>query len=108
MPSTDLAHAENGFWQVETTSLRDFPQQFRMFDIIRNSDNTVSIFATDVDPVMQEGSLPALSRYYAVAAQQIFDVQKPYAPSFSYNAELVIQLSPEMQAKILKYGKTIY
>jgi len=108
MPSTDPAHPENGFWQVETTSLRDFPQQFRTFEIIRNSDKTVSIFATDVDPVMQEGSLPALSRYYAVAAQQIFDVQKPYAPSFSYNAELVIQLSAEMQAKILKYGKTIY
>jgi metallophosphoesterase (TIGR03768 family) len=107
MPSTDPAHPENGFWQVETTSLRDFPQQFRMFDITRNSDNTVSIFATDVDPVMPEGSLPALSRYYAVAAQQIFDVQKPYAPSFSYNAELVKQLTPEMQDKIQNYGKPI-
>jgi hypothetical protein len=105
MPSTDPAHPENGFWQVETTSLRDFPQQFRMFDITRNSDNTVSIFATDVDPIMTEGSLPALSRYYAVAAQQIFDVLKPYAPSFSYNAELVKQLTPEMQLKIKTCGK---
>ena len=107
MPSTDPAHPENGFWQVETTSLRDFPQQFRMFDITRNSDNTVSIFATDVDPIMTEGSLPALSRYYAVAAQQIFDVQKPYAPSFSYNAELVKQLTLEMQVKIQNYGKPV-
>jgi metallophosphoesterase (TIGR03768 family) len=107
MPSTDPAHPENGFWEVETTSLRDFPQQFRMFDITRNNDNTVSIFATDVDPVMQEGSLPAQSRYYAVAAQQIFDVQKPYAPSFSYNAELVKQLSPEMLVKIQNYGTPI-
>jgi metallophosphoesterase (TIGR03768 family) len=104
MPSTDPAHPENGFWEVETTSLRDFPQQFRLFEITRNNDNTVSIFTTDVDPIMKEGSLPALSRYYAVAAQQIFDVQKPYAPSFSYNAELVKQLTPEMQAKIQKYG----
>jgi hypothetical protein len=108
MPSTDPAHPENGFWEVETTSLRDFPQQFRMFEIMRNSDKTVSIFATDVDPIMKEGSLPAVSRYYAVAAQQIFDVQKPYAPSFSYNAELVKQLTTEMQVKILKYGKAIY
>lgn len=107
MPSTDPTHPENGFWEVETTSLRDFPQQFRMFDITRNSDNTVSIFATDVDPIMQEGSLPALSRYYAVAAQQIFDVQKPYAPSFSYNAELVKQLSAEMEVKIQAYGTPI-
>jgi hypothetical protein len=104
MPSTDPAHPENGFWEVETTSLRDFPQQFRLFEIKRNNDNTVSIFTTDVDPIMKEGSLPALSRYYAVAAQQIFDVQKPYAPSFSYNAELVKQLTPEMQVKIQNYG----
>jgi metallophosphoesterase (TIGR03768 family) len=104
MPSTDPAHPENGFWEVETTSLRDFPQQFRLFEIMRNSDNTVSIFTTDVDPIMKEGSLPALSRYYAVAAQQIFDVQKPYAPSFSYNAELVKLLTPEMQVKIQNYG----
>lgn len=107
MPSADPAHPENGFWEVETTSLRDFPQQFRIFEIMRNSDNTVSIFATDVDPVMKEGSLPALSRYYAVAAQQIFNVLKPYAPSFSYNAELVKQLTPEMQLKIKNYGVLI-
>ena len=107
MQSTDPDHPENGFWEVETTSLRDFPQQFRTFEIMRNSDKTVSIFATDVDPIMQEGSLPALSRYYAVAAQQIFNVQKPYAPSFSYNAELVKLLTPEMQVKIQRCGKPI-
>ncbi|MEI6796841.1 MAG: TIGR03768 family metallophosphoesterase [Methanomassiliicoccales archaeon] len=32
--SPDPANApEKGFWQVETSSLRDFPQQFRTFDI---------------------------------------------------------------------------
>ncbi|MBK8884178.1 MAG: TIGR03768 family metallophosphoesterase [Bacteroidales bacterium] len=102
MPSPDASHPENGFWEVESTSLRDFPQQLRLFEINRNSDNTISIFTTNVDPVMKEGSLPALSRYYAVAAQQIFNVLKPYAPSFSYNAELVKQLSPEMQIEIQK------
>ncbi len=102
MPSPDASHPENGFWEVESTSLRDFPQQVRLFEINRNSDNTISIFTTNVDPVMKEGSLPALSRYYAVAAQQIFNVLKPYAPSFSYNAELVKQLSPEMQIEIQK------
>ena len=29
------------FWEVETSSLRDFPQQFRTFKICRNSDNTI-------------------------------------------------------------------
>ena len=104
MASSDAAHPENGFWEVESTSLRDFPQQFRLFEIVRNSDNTISIFTTNVDPVMKEGSLPALSRYYAIAAQQVFNVLKPYAPSCSYNAELVKQLTPEMQLAVQKHG----
>ncbi len=40
------------FWEVETCSLRDHPQQFRTFDIRRNSDNTVSIIITNVDPAV--------------------------------------------------------
>jgi hypothetical protein len=107
LPSADPAYPENGFWEVESTSLRDFPQQFRLFEIIRNSDNTVSIITTNVDPIMKEGSLAAKSRDYAVAAQQVFNVLKPYAPSFSYNAELVKQLTPEMQVKIQNYGNPI-
>ncbi len=41
------------FWEVETCSLRDHPQQFRTFDIRRNSDNTVSIIITNVDPAVR-------------------------------------------------------
>jgi metallophosphoesterase (TIGR03768 family) len=107
MPSADPAHPENGFWEVESTSLRDFPQQFRLFEITRNSDKTISIITTNVDPIMKEGSLAAKSRDYAVAAQQIFNVQKPYAPSFSYNAELVKQLTTTMQVKIQNCGTPI-
>ena len=103
-PSPDPTHPELGFWEVETSSLRDFPQQFRTFDIVRNSDNTISIFATDVDPIANPGSLPALSRSYAVASYQLFNYQTPYMPSGAYNAELVKQLTPEMQDKIKNYG----
>ena len=72
LKSPDAAHPELGFWEVETSSLRDFPQQFRTFEIVRNSDNTVSILTTDVDPSVNEESPAAISRSYAVAAQQIF------------------------------------
>ena len=106
-PSADPSHPELGFWVVETPSLKDFPQQFRTFDIARNSDNTISIFATSVDPITQPGSLPALSRTYAVASYQLFNYQIPNMPSGAYNAELVKQLTPEMQAKIQDYGTPI-
>ena len=114
--STDPVNApEKGFWQVETSSLRDFPQQFRTFQIYLNSDNTVSILTTDVDPAVKEGTPAAKSRSYAVATQQIINNDiynvnpnkdpgiKPM-PTGSYNAELIKQLSPEMQKKLQKLG----
>jgi len=103
-PSPDPARPELGFWEVETASLRDFPQQLRMFEIVRNSDNTVSVFATDADPSVQEGTPAALSRSYAVATVQLFNSTVVPGPSGAYNAELVKPLSPAMQEKIQKYG----
>jgi len=100
LKSPDTNRPELGFWEVETSSLREFPQQFRTFNIMRNSDDTISIFTTNVDPAVQEGSLAALSRSYAIGANQIFNVPT----NSSYNAELVKQLSPEMQIKIQDYG----
>jgi metallophosphoesterase (TIGR03768 family) len=102
---------ENGFWHVETSSLRDFPQQFRTFEIYLNSDYTISIVTTDVDPAVKDGTPAATSRKYAIAAQQmvnanIYDFNptndptiKPM-PNGSYNAEIVKSLSPAMKAKI--------
>jgi len=104
MKSPDPARPELGFWEVETSSLRDFPQQLRTFEIVRNSDNTVSIFATDVDTAAKDGSLAAASRSYAVAAQELFKNEVALLPTGSYNAELVKQLTPEMQAKLSNEG----
>lgn len=105
-PSPDPARPELGFWQVETSSLRDFPQQFRTFEILRNSDTTVSVLTIDVDPAVAPGSLAAQSRDYGVAAQQLFHnpIPEGLSPTGSYNAELVMQLTPEMQAKLQNLG----
>jgi metallophosphoesterase (TIGR03768 family) len=107
-PSPDPARPELGFWEVETCSLRDFPQQFRTFEIVRNTDDTVSIFATDVDTAVADGSLAATSRAYGVGALQIFAgplaPPLPYPPTGSYNAELVVKLSAEMAEKLRDAG----
>lgn len=105
--SPDPNHPELGFWEIETPSLRDFPQQFRTFEIVRNSDNNISIIVTDVDPAVRDGAPAAISRSYGVAAQQIYKSNLPQLPTVVYNAELIKQLSPEMQAKIQNYGTPI-
>ena len=107
------ATPESGFWQVETASLRDFPQQFRTFGIFLNADGTISIVTTNVDPAVAEGTPAAKSRAGAVAANQIvkgagivFDwnptqdgsIRK--MPTGSYNAELLKTLSPAMKQKM--------
>ena len=112
--SPDPIHApERGFWQVETASLRDFPQQFRTFEIFLNTDYSISIKTVNVDPSVRQGTPAATSRHYAVAAQQIVKTQGIYQspsslpdpsikpmPSGSYNAALRKPLSSEMIATL--------
>ncbi len=69
--SLEPDHPEQGFWQVESSSLRDFPQQFRTFEIYLNSDYTVSIMTINVDPAVAVGTPAAKSRTVAIATQQI-------------------------------------
>lgn len=101
LPTPDPARPELGFFEVETFSLRDFPQQFRTFDLQANGDGTVSVIATSVDPAVREGSLAARSRDYAVASYQLFmtDPTDPHTEG-PCNVELVIPLSPEMATAI--------
>ena len=85
---------------------RDFvaarlPAAFRTFDIVRG-DDTLSILATDVDPLVDDGSPAAMSRTYAVAAQQIVDNPLGLLPTCSYNAELVVPLSAAMQQSLAR------
>jgi metallophosphoesterase (TIGR03768 family) len=77
--SDDPLRPERGFWQVETSSLRDFPQQFRTFDLYLNDDDTISIVALNVDPAVAERGPAAASRRYAIAVQQI--VQNDLRPN---------------------------
>jgi metallophosphoesterase (TIGR03768 family) len=94
------------FWEVETSSLRDFPQQFRTFSLYRNSDNTISIIITNVDPAVSAVSPATTSRGGAIAAARI-SAALTDATSHALNAELVVQLTPEMQAIIATAGTPI-
>lgn len=82
---------EYGFWEVETPSLRDFPQQFRTYEIVRNDNNTLSLFVTDVDPAVQGDSPAFKSRGYGVGANRISAGLPGLTDTTSraFNAELI-------------------
>jgi hypothetical protein len=90
-PAPNGKGPEFGFWEVETSSLRDFPQQFRTFEIVRNDNNTLSMFVTNVDPAVQGVSPAAKSRGYAIGANRIAEGAPGLTDTTSraYNAELI-------------------
>lgn len=101
---------ERSFWEVETASLRDFPQHLRTFDIRRNGDDTISIIVTNVDPAVSPGSPAARSRDYAVGAYRIFNATAQSIGdngSHAYNAELVLQLTTKMRRIIAGIGSPL-
>ena len=74
----------------------------------RNSDNTISIIITNVDPAVVAGSPAEKSRGYAVGAARVFgSYTLSDTASQAYNAELVKQLTPAMQAIIATWGSPI-
>jgi hypothetical protein len=108
-PSPDPAHPEYGFWEVETPSLRDFPRQFRTWEILRNSDNSISILTTSVDPVVETNSPAWKSIGYGIGAVRVFGGTSEWTDttSHTYNAELVKTLTLRMQEKIASYGGSL-
>ena len=106
-PSPYPDRPEYGFWEVQTASLRDFPQEFRAFEILRNTDNSISIRVTDIDPEVAADTPAAKSRGYAIGAARIFGTpctSLTDTNSYAHNAELLKLLTPPMQTKIAAYG----
>lgn len=105
---TGGGYASPGFWEVETPSLRDFPQGFRDWEFRRNSDDTLSILVTTVNPAVVPGTPAGNSRDHSVGAVRTFGLY-PYTGTGStwsqtYNAELVVPLTPRMQTVFSTLG----
>ena len=107
-PNPNYPEAGYGFWEIESPCLRDFPQQFRRFQIGVNSAGNLSIFVDSVDTAVDGSVLytpgvtspAAISRSYTIGATEIFGAWSYYyegkslaAPGIPYD---VIQQGPNM------------
>jgi len=100
-----MAHpaATGGFWEINTASHIDFPQQGRIIEVADNADGTLSIFTTILDhaaPAAFDGnldstlSLAALSRELSANDWQHIDS----GTSADLNTELIVKAPPGFAA----------
>jgi hypothetical protein len=61
-------HPGGGFWEVNTASHIDFPQQARIVELADNHDGTISIFGTIVDSAASLSVPATLDSPQALAA----------------------------------------
>ncbi len=62
--------AAHGYWEVMAASIRDYPNQFRITELVDNGDGTGSIYSTVVDCQGGAGSLYELGAFLALANAQ--------------------------------------
>ncbi len=62
--------AANGYWEVMAASPRDWPNQFRISELVDHGDGTGSIYSTVVDIHSGPGSLARLGLLLATADEQ--------------------------------------
>ena len=91
-----------GFWEVNTASHCDYPQQARIIEVANNADGTLSIFATVIDHAAPAGfdgnldnplSLAALSRELSANDPQN-DRASHLGADDARNVELLVQAPP--------------
>lgn len=91
------APPEHGFWQIETSSLHDFPQQFRTLQVYLNRDYSISIVTVNIDPATRAGTPAENGRRMAIATQQIIQNDiRPNAPNVerAFGVIPVISMDP--------------
>ncbi|RNM15854.1 TIGR03767 family metallophosphoesterase [Nocardioides pocheonensis] len=102
------ADGSGGFWEINTASHIDFPQQARLIEVVDNADDTLSIFTTIFDhagPADYNGdlsstvSLAALSRELAANDPQS-DLASLSGPAAAHNTELLLATPPELRGRL--------
>jgi len=83
----------SGYFEVETTSLIDFPQQFRFWEIVANGNGTVSIYTAAVDHQGAPESMSEYSRRLTLIDQQTgWDEIGLWGEIGDRNMELIVQV----------------
>jgi len=101
VPRAGVSATQPGYWQIETSSLINYPQQSRIIEVVDNGNGTGIIFTTMVDHNSPDGSMPALSRSLSLNMVQTGNDSEGREGSFSdRNTELAIKIPPDVEAAL--------
>ncbi len=102
-------NGDNGYWEIQTSSLIDFPQQGRIIEITYNGDGTGSIFTVMFDHNSPEGCMTYKSRELALLEMQIGDATGcGPGKTEDRNTELVFKIPQEIEAIIKSKLNELY
>lgn len=95
------AAGTQGFWEIQSGSIADWPSQARVMEIVDNGNNTLSLFGTMVD---YETTSCMERRYRRLT---LIDYLSGWAPELTgaagdRNVELVIPIAPEARAAVAR------
>lgn len=90
------SNGQSGFWEINTASHIDFPQQSRLIEVCNNGDGTLSLFGTMLDhaaPLSHGGSF-ATSLHMAALSRELSanDPQLDVATARGANADRNVEL----------------
>lgn len=102
------ADGSGGFWEINTASHIDYPQQARLIEVMDNKDDTLSIFTTIVDhggavdyagDLSSTVALAGLAREIALNDPQT-DADGHRGTADSRNTELLLPTPPELRGAL--------
>ncbi|MCZ4499228.1 MAG: family metallophosphoesterase [Marmoricola sp.] len=102
------ADGSGGFWEINTASHIDYPQQARLIEVVDNKDDTMSIFTTIVDhdgavdyagDLTTTVALAGLARELAVNDPQS-NVASLTGTATARNTELLLATPPELRSAL--------
>ncbi len=104
-PRAGCSATQPGYWEIETSSLINYPQQSRIIEVVDNGDGTGRIFTTMVDHNSPDGSMPAISRSLSLEMVQIGnDSAGKIGTPQDRNAELAIRIPPDVETALHNAG----
>ena len=96
-----------GYWEIQTSSLIDFPQQARIVEIAYNGDGTGSIFTVMLDHNSPNGCMSELSRELSIKERQFKYIDPSELPeggctgfASDRNTELIFKVPDSVKTQL--------